>query len=52
MRELCAALLRLYGNDRQALTATLTRRKRFLLELGEEEDAAVLDRLLKLVWQR
>ena len=52
LRELCAALLRLYGNDRQALTATLTRRKRFLLELGEEEDAAVLERLLKLVWQR
>ena len=47
-----AALLRLYGNDRQAVTATLTRRKRFLLELGDHDGAALLERLLTLLWQR
>ena len=51
-RALLAALLRLYGNDRQAVTATLTRRKRFLLELGDRDGAALLDRVLTLLWQR
>ena len=51
-RALLAALLRLYGNDRQAITATLTRRKRFLLELGDHDGAALLERLLTLLWQR
>ena len=51
-RALLAALLRLYGNDRQAVTATLTRRKRFLLELGDHDGAALLERLLTLLWQR
>ena len=51
-RALLAALLRLYGNDRQAVTATLTRRKRFLLELGDRDGAALLERLLILLGQR
>ena len=51
-RALLAALLRLYGNDRQAVTATLTRRKRFLLELGDRDGAALLERLLTLLGRR
>ena len=51
-REMLAMLLRLYKNDRQALTASLTRRRRFLAEMGDADDAAFLDRLLKLLWER
>lgn len=45
-------LLRLYNNDRPAITATLKRRQRFLEDLGETEDAAFLARPLKLLWER
>ena len=51
-RETLAMLLRLYNNDRPAITATLKRRQRFLDDLGETEDAAFLARLLKLLWAR
>ena len=51
-RETLAMLLRLYNNDRPAITATLKRRQRFLDDLGETEDAAFLARLLKLLWER
>ena len=51
-RETLAMLLRLYNNDRPAITATLKRRQRFLEDMGETEDAAFLARLLKLLWER
>ena len=50
--ETLAALLRLYSNDRQAITAMLTRRQKFLLEMGEEDDAAFLSAVLRRLWQR
>ena len=50
--ETLAALLRLYSKDRQAITAMLTRRQKFLLEMGDEDDAAFLNAVLKRLWQR
>ena len=51
-RDMLPLLLRLYQNDRQALTATLTRRQRFLKEIGDHKDAAFLGELLQLLWER
>ena len=51
-RDMLPLLLRLYQNDRQALTATLTRRQRFLKDIGDHKDAAFLGELLKLLWER
>lgn len=52
LRNTLAMLLRLYKNDRPAIAATLTRRRRFLAEMGDAEDVAFLDALLKKLRQR